>query len=78
MRIVALIALMYGGFMGLLSKAPAARGVKSVFWDAELPKLNLGKFSILVYHIFLYNLKGVALVWQQFISYIKKENITRK
>lgn len=70
---------MHGCFMGLMSNAPAARGVKSVFWEAELPKLNLGKFTLPVYHIFfLDNLKGVAFVWQQFISYIKKENITRK
>lgn len=68
---------MYSCFRGLTCKGLAAHGVKSVFWEAEVPKLNLGKFAPPVYH-FLYNLKGVALVWQQFISYIKKGNITHK
>lgn len=69
---------MYSCFMGLTCTGLAAHGVKSVFREAEVPELNLGKFTPPVYHFFLYNLKGVALVWQQFISYIKKGNITRK
>lgn len=61
-------------FMGLMCKGLAAHGVRAVFREAQVPQPNLGEFPLPVYHVFfLCNRKGVALVWQQFISYIKKK-----
>lgn len=45
-------AVMYSCFMGLTCKGLAAHSVKSVFREAEVPKLNLGKFTPPVYHFF--------------------------
>lgn len=70
---VAFIALTYACFMALLSKAPAARGVKSVFWEAKLPKFNLGKFSIPVYHIFYIILKELHLFGSSLFLILKKK-----
>lgn len=66
-------AVIYSCFMGLTCKGLAAHDVKSVFREAEVPKLNLGKFTPPVYHFFYTILKELHLFGSSLFLILKKE-----